>query len=242
MNTIEIAIVTNDNEFFYHFRRTIQLYFENASISPSLHYYQKNELLRKKLKNNVHFDLLFLDMKANNDRIRLAREIHQLIPAPVLVFFMDKHNSLSTLLRLQPFRIIQRESLTDELGECIKAVLYEIPDTIHRPYLILESGNSIYRIPIGQIRYIESINKQLHIITSKKTLVLRYPIGTVQDMLADCSFLRIHKSFLVNANYVARINTSEVILSDETSLPLSRYRSREVRQQFREAFQWDTVL
>lgn len=239
--TMEIAILTNDTDFFYSFKRTLQLCLEAENVSPSIHAYTQASLLQKNLTNKVPFDLIFLDMETDKSCCRLAEQINRLLPAPILILFAGQKQAVSPLLRLQPFRLIERSHLTAELGECMRAVLYELPDTVHRPCLFLESGNSLFRIPINRIRYIESINKQLHVHTADDTLIIRYPLGTIQQLLEAYHFLRIHKSFLANANCVIRIDTSRVILDDGTILPLSRYQSQKVRRQFREAFQWDIV-
>ena len=65
--------------------------------------------------------------------------------------------------------------------------------------MILQSGGGLFRIAVDHIRYLESYQKQLHIVTDRGTLDLVYQLSAAEKMLDGYGFLRTHKSFLVNA-------------------------------------------
>ena len=107
--------------------------------------------------------------------------------------------------------------------------------------MILQSGGGLFRIAVDHIRYLESYQKQLHIVTDRGTLDLVYQLSAAEKMLDGYGFLRTHKSFLVNAACVSQVGKDSVTLDDGTTLPMSRYRRQSVRDRIRELYRWDTV-
>jgi two-component system LytT family response regulator len=74
---------------------------------------------------------------------------------------------------------------------------------------------------------------QIHLSTGKKFLASKTLSG-VEEMLTGESFIRIHKSHLINLSHVNRITTEDVVfMSDSAQLPVSRRRLSEVREALR---------
>lgn len=240
MKTIDLAILTRDGELLGSFRRSLQRTLEAEGISPSVQVFESGALLKKCVCGPGHVDLVFLDT-AEKGTLELAGYLRELIPSPPTVLLYAEEDDLWRMLRLQPFRLIRREHLGEELGECLRSVLWELPDSVHRPWLILQSGGSLYRIAVDHIRYLESYQKQLHIVTDRGTLDLRYNLAAAEKMLESYGFLRTHKSFLVHGTCISRIDSDTVTLDDGTTLPMSRYRRQSVRERVMEMYRWDTV-
>lgn len=57
-------------------------------------------------------------------------------------------------------------------------------------------------------------------------------ISDVEEALAEQDFVRIHKSYVVNLKHIRNIFKDTVTLENGEELPLSRHRSKELRQQF----------
>lgn len=75
----------------------------------------------------------------------------------------------------------------------------------------------------SQIRYIESNAHQLLIHTISGEVALYEKLDVYEKKLHK-DFLRVHKSFLVNMQYIRRIEMKEVTLQDGTVLPVSKTR------------------
>lgn len=118
----------------------------------------------------------------------------------------------------------------------VRPILQELANTVLQPYLILESGNSLVRVPVRKIQYWKSTSRQLLIVTESGNITLKCAIGFVEQLLEDHHFLRIHESFLVNVHCVVSFWWDEVRMNDGKVLPLRRYRSKETRSKFQEIF------
>ena len=86
---------------------------------------------------------------------------------------------------------------------------------------ICRSGETYYRIPMGNILYFASDRRQVECITPDRTYIF---YGKLDAVAADVGsrFVRIHQRYLVRAGAVARLESGEVTLQDGTRLPVSR--------------------
>jgi DNA-binding LytR/AlgR family response regulator len=60
------------------------------------------------------------------------------------------------------------------------------------------------------ILYIESLKDYVRIHTTQKSLVTKFRIGEMEELLKDGGFLRIHKSFIVNLSRLSSYSASQV--------------------------------
>jgi two-component system LytT family response regulator len=78
-------------------------------------------------------------------------------------------------------------------------------------------------------------------LEGKKTVTVSRPLIDYDNLLKDTSFLRIHKSFLVNLHHVKEYQKGEgglVILSDQTEIEVSRRKKDEFLLKIKEVFRY----
>ena len=78
-------------------------------------------------------------------------------------------------------------------------------------------------------------------LDGKKSVTVSRPLIDYENLLKDTSFLRIHKSFLVNIHHVKEYQKGEggmVILSDNTEIEVSRRKKEEFLLKIKEVFRY----
>ncbi|MBE5717087.1 MAG: LytTR family transcriptional regulator [Ruminiclostridium sp.] len=50
------------------------------------------------------------------------------------------------------------------------------------------------------------------------------------EALSAYGFIRIHKSFIVNTRFIFSVERNNIILTDNSSLPVSRTKTEEIKQ------------
>lgn len=88
-------------------------------------------------------------------------------------------------------------------------------------------------IPIEKIAYMESLQKKTWFYANKEPFKTNIPLKELQQRLPD-SFLRIHRSYIVNISFIDRIirdfsSSLLVLLHDGTELPVSQTYMADVR-------------
>ena len=75
----------------------------------------------------------------------------------------------------------------------------------------------------------EAQNQNILISTKKDTYSVRYNLSDYEQELSQDGFFRIHRGYLVSLNHVKSVNKGEVTLTDDTVLPVSRSKEKELK-------------
>jgi two-component system LytT family response regulator len=96
-----------------------------------------------------------------------------------------------------------------------------------RHKMIINSKSGIESININEIIYLESRSNYTHIhLLNSRLILTSKTLKEFEDYLCvtNCSFMRIHNSFIINLNKVLRYLKAEecVVLNDEQKVPISK--------------------
>ena len=86
--------------------------------------------------------------------------------------------------------------------------------------LVVKSNRETVSIPINEIFYIESLSDYVKIYSQRGEVLTKERISRLPDRLSD-DFVRIHRSFLVNRNFVESF-TSQYVIVNKKELPIGR--------------------
>lgn len=79
-------------------------------------------------------------------------------------------------------------------------------------FLVLKEGNTHHKVFISDIVYIESMRNYLKVSTTEKDLISYGSITSILSELPDQQFLQIHRSFVVNLQFVASFTANHVMI------------------------------
>lgn len=96
--------------------------------------------------------------------------------------------------------------------------------------LALSTGSGVFFYSSSEILYCEGENNYTRFIfTTHKPMLVSKTLGEYEELLAEQGFLRIHKSYLVNAKYVTSVDREGIlVMSDGRQLPVSKRRKEAV--------------
>lgn len=89
-------------------------------------------------------------------------------------------------------------------------------------YLVLKSDGDLHRVPVQKIVYIQSLREYLRYQMMDKKLIVYGSLFKEEENLSSNGFIRVHKSYLVNKNHIARISGNQIYLSNEEPIPIGR--------------------
>lgn len=88
-----------------------------------------------------------------------------------------------------------------------------------KPYLLCNDKSMVYFI---NLMYIKADDKYIHLfISGGKTHMVRGTLNGVESELTP-NFIRTHRSYIVNRNFVRQVQHQRLFLIDGTAIPLSR--------------------
>lgn len=107
-----------------------------------------------------------------------------------------------------------------------------------RKTLKVRDQKKTYLFPIHEIAYFTSADNYVKVHCGKQAVLMRESMASLEKQLDPQVFLRVHRTALINKNYVSQIvrknGEISLIMTDENILPVSR-RRKEARQLLEQA-------
>lgn len=91
----------------------------------------------------------------------------------------------------------------------------------HSSFLYFRADRKMVKIFFKDILFVESLKDYIKIVTLSKTIVTKYVLSTLEEMLPTNEFLRIHKSFIVAIDKIESYN-ADCIHVQKNELPIGR--------------------
>jgi two-component system LytT family response regulator len=98
--------------------------------------------------------------------------------------------------------------------------------------IILRTNESIHLLDVGNITCCDSDSSYttVHTVEGEKIIVSR-TLKEFEDMLTDCGFYRVHKSYLINLVHIKRFDRQEggyIVLSNGLKIPVASRKREEM--------------
>lgn len=199
--------------------------FDLRGIDYNIYCCRCTEELRR-IAQKRRFDLFFYDITGERGRIRKAAlALKQLNPRLVSVIFNDsKYKPPLDDMLLEPLYTIPNRNR--RLISKYAFLAYEAIFNKENTFSYYKRPSYVH-IPIELIKYFSSEGRctRINCANPEQEDVFYKKLGEVEDLMSskECSFLRIHQSYLINAEYVSAFNRALVTLTTGEKLPISKY-------------------
>lgn len=90
-----------------------------------------------------------------------------------------------------------------------------------RASLFFNVSKKKVKVYIDEILFIESLKEYIRITTKDKTILTKFQLGQIEELLAANGFLRIHRSFLVSKHKIDAFSATEVEING-LHIPIGR--------------------
>lgn len=147
-----------------------------------------------------------------------------------LVFISNVDTMVFKLLVFKPFYFL-RESVLEADLQTLKTIIQQ--NLMMNTIIIVKSGNAMVRLNVDNILFIESFGHYLIIHTSYARYKIRDKISSFHSELKKTSFIRTHKSYIVNLDFVDKIyNDYMTLVGMRDQIPISRKFRKSVIDRF----------
>lgn len=131
-----------------------------------------------------------------------------------------EHNVLDYLLKPVEFsRFLQAVNKLNATPSSA-AVIIE-PARPEKEFLFFNVSKKKVKILLDEILYIESLKEYIRLVTKDKTIITKFQLGQVEELLSKNNFLRIHRSFIVAKDKVDAFTATDVEINNK-QLPIGR--------------------
>lgn len=188
----------------------------------------------EELKDGRSYDVIFMDIdwKQEKTGIDFAAELEKHSPNSQIVYvtaytmeyvedvFLTSSNLSGFLMK--PVKMEQLEKNLEK----VKRRQQEIDGK-----LLVRQKGSMIAIPYKEIIYLESQLHKVNIVLKEEKYQCNEQLSSVRKRL-NGQFLEVHKSYLVNMDYIQELRNGEVLLNNGITLSVSKTRVGEAKKRF----------
>ena len=226
-----IVICDDEKEILDDILRKVRNCFDENDISARYTGFDDPRKLMECIQNEK-IDVLFLDIDMPyHNGMDIAGYINENGLKTILIFITSHDALVYQTFAYRPFGFIRKTHIDQEIDELVKRVNRELLE--NKQELVFRKGQDLIRVLIRDIIYIEAEKNYLMIRTCDEMIRIRETMTNVLNELQGKGFIRCHKGYLVNADRIEKLISSEVLLraGDESiALPVGRSYEKEVRK------------
>ena len=175
-------------------------------------------------------DVLFLDIYLGNmNGIELAKKIREENEEVIIVFVTSAIEFAKEGYKVKAFRYIIKPINDMELEEEFQSCLKEWKKH-ESNILTLKNNQGVYRLKTRDILYIETYDKGVIIHTNQGDFPANVSLNTLEEKLREDSFARVHRSYIVNIQYITALEKDIAIINDDERILVSRYKLKELKE------------
>lgn len=93
--------------------------------------------------------------------------------------------------------------------------------SVDSAHIYVKKNKTIFKILIKDIQYINSLKDYVKIFTTEEVYITKQKIGTLEKMLPELMFIRVHNSYIVNIQHISSISPVSIGIKDE-KIPIGR--------------------
>ena len=184
--------------------------------------FSANELLRQET-----IDIIFLDINlpkvSGLDFMRtLSARYHIILTTAYHEYAIDGFNQNAVDYLLKPIEFSRFLQAVNKVYDRVGSKPVESP-TIPQSdkfYFFITDKKKV-KVFAKDIYYIESLKDYVSIHLKDRRIITKFQIGEIDKLLEENTFMRIHRSFIINISKVTAYSATEIEL-DDISLPLGR--------------------
>lgn len=165
--------------------------------------------------------------------IDAAAEIQRISPHTLLVFVSAFIEYAPIGYTVQAMRFLLKQQLDELLPDCLEVLIKKLLPNDNT--IVLRIDGIDKKINLSDILYLEGAQHYVMIYRANSNSCRELTINTLyklEQQLEKKSFLRIHKSFIVNMNYIANMSNYSALLIGGKVLPVSEVMFAAIRNKY----------
>jgi len=179
------------------------------------------------------YDVLLLDvLMPGMNGLTTAHEIRGFDPAVKIIFLTSSPEYAVESYSVNAHYYLLKPCTTEKLFPVLDKIIIEKNRTEEMLNIHLPSG--LLRLPIGKIEFLEVCGKKLMFHFNDGNIKeIRGSISEFEDKLV-CkeNFLKVHRSFIINMEYIQSLNVRELTTLSGQIVPISRLLHNEVKEAY----------
>ena len=162
-------------------------------------------------------DIYFVEIEKKND-LNILNHLKKLNSTLIYIIGPKDFDLVSICLQMQTHLYFINNEFQKQIQKNFQYYLYQ-------------RNGITSKIRLSQIYYIESLRHQIIIHSINGEMIERKTLSQFNKEIQSLDFIQIHKSYIINKRFIQEIKNQEVILKEQTHLPIGRSYKESLKEQ-----------
>ena len=229
---LRIAVCDDSRELLEKVEKDL-LEYESARITPvTVHTYSNAMELLDGLKK-TDYDILILDIiRPGFTGMQAAHEIRKFNEEIKIIFLTSSKEFAIESYSVGAYYYLLKPVLNEKLFSVLDKVVSEI--TSKQESCVIYTHMGIVNIPFSKIECLEVYNKHLVFhLSDGSTKETRGALTDYENVFLERKeFLKIHRSYILNMDYIHSIEAGEIATYSGKRFPVSRLLAKDIKEHY----------
>lgn len=230
-----IGICDDEKEFCAELENLVRKYAERETICLETEVFHSGEEFLKYITINEPLDLLFLDIElCGMDGVEVGQKLREKVENETtqIIYVSSKESYAMQLFQIRPLDFLTKPVNMEKVSKVMAEYKRLFID--RNVFFTYNIGKSTYRISENEILYFQCEGKKIHVITTKGIREYYGKMADIEKQISMNKFCVVHKSYIVNINYVSEFCPDMIVMCNGIRLPISQSMRKKVREKILE--------
>ena len=235
---MKIVVCDDSIEDLTEIERLLTKYKEiNSNTNLEVEQFSHAAKLYQKIQEKELADIYILDMiMSEKTGIDIGTLIRSSNRQSVIVYITSSDDFALEAYGVRAVRYLLKPVSEEQFFEALDYALSLTKLETEKIYPV-KTKNGLVAIPYSKIEYIENYSRVLNIFQTdgesfKRIFIRKSFDEEIREIAQDKRFMQVHKSFLINMNYVNKLTQNTILMESGKSIPISKKRVVNVRKEY----------
>ena len=232
---LRLAVCDDNIDELSNMARLIDLYRISKHLNCEYIVFSSGFELVSALEKGRQFDIYCLDiMMPGFTGIEVAKAIRGFNKTAPILFFTSSPEFALESYCVKAINYVLKPISKEKLFFTLDELLEQINAEKDEDAIIVKSNDGIQKIVISNLVFAEVIGRNvLYHLRSGRVIGCTEPFSSVCDnLLKYACFIKPHRSYLVNMQYVDTIEIHQITLQTLSAIPVAQGKAKEMKQQY----------
>lgn len=233
IDVINIAICDDSLEELEKIYSYVEKKLKELGLSYKISSFSEGQDLIEHMNSSTEiYDIIFLDIYMKfSDGINIARKIREFDKECKIIFITSSKDHAVDSYDVSAFHYILKPINEEKLSSVIKMAIEGINKD--NKEVVIKNKKGSYRVSFKDILYAESKARVVSIYSKSGNIISFYSkLGDFFQSLQDERFLKCHKSYVVNMDYILKLENNNIFIINNITIPISSNNSSKIKEKY----------
>lgn len=212
----------------------------NATIAIETEPFIDSTKLYCSIQENARWDIYILDMiMTEKTGIDIGTLIRSLDKNSAIIYITSSDDFALEAYHVHAVRYLLKPVREELFFEALDYALSITGKEKKESSYLVKTKEGLTAVPYSKIEYIENHSRKLNVcLTDNKSIqsifIRKSFDEEIRVLTENKNFLQVHKSFLVNMNFIDKLSQGNILMESGRTIPISKTRKADVKKSYLE--------